>query len=100
MKEQIISQADNGSEVREYQPVVLDSIPSRKDEPLGRPLSLLSLLNTVSCPRRTERFLVKTNEEWAHLKALSNLWQSLGRPTSVFWRETMVYPAKILESNS
>jgi hypothetical protein len=73
---------------------------NRTDESRGHPLSLLSLLDTISCPTRTSRFLVKTDIEWEHLKALASLWQSLGRPTSVFWRETVVYPQVILDSYS
>jgi hypothetical protein len=99
MNEQVISQAHNGNGEQEHPELGPGNNTKSEDEPLGRPLSLLSLLNTISCPKRTERFLVKTNAEWNDLQALASLWQSLGRPTSVFWRETLVYPEKVQQSN-
>ena len=61
-------------------------------------LSLLQLLAAWDCPSAT-RFeilrLGKTDPECRELEALLHLWQSLGRPASVFWRETRVFVNRI-----
>jgi hypothetical protein len=54
-------------------------------------LSLLQLLASWDCgsPKEAKiRRLAKTDREYQELEALLSQWQALGRPTSVFWRET------------
>lgn len=61
--------------------------------------SLLQLLASMSCPEcgaaEIER-LVQTDLERKEIQSLLDLWQSLGRPTSVFWNETRVFVNRIL----
>src|SRR6266436_1970485 len=58
-------------------------------------LSLLTLLDTYSHPTHCEgeiRCLARTSQTHSHhLKALVDLWQSLGRPDSTLWLETRVF---------
>lgn len=64
-------------------------------------LSLLSLLDMLSCPKAGAaeiQRLVRTAPERQELQGLANLWQSLGRPTSVFWRESRVFYNRIVDS--
>src|SRR5438552_1332831 len=56
--------------------------------------SLLQLLDMLSCPAAESLPLVRlaqTSQECADLRALASLWQSLGHPTSGFWRVTRVF---------
>jgi hypothetical protein len=67
------------------------------------PISLQQLLGKMSCPKVGEagiRRLVKTTQAQDDLRALVNLWKSLGRPSSVFWRETRVFYNRIVDSYS
>jgi hypothetical protein len=73
-----------------------DTSANHKGE-YGHSLSLLSLLDMLACPKGSGGFPVKTDLERRHLEALVSLWQSLGRPTSVFWRETRVYYERMLK---
>jgi len=82
----------------------LDEYPRRKTT-LGAgadvSLSLLSLLDVMSCSINGEpeiHHLARTEADRRELQALKDLWQSLGRPTSVFWRETRVFYNRILDS--
>ena len=64
-------------------------------------LSLLQLLDVMSCPKVGEaeiECLARTRPQRQELQALINLWQSLGCPTSVFWRETRVFYNRIVGS--
>jgi hypothetical protein len=64
-------------------------------------LSLLSLLDVMSCPvggAAEIEHLGQTDPQRQELQALVNLWQSLGRPTSPFWRETRVFYNRIVDS--
>ena len=64
-------------------------------------ISLLQLLVVMSCPRVAEaeiQRLGKTDPQRQELRALVSLWQSLGCPTSVFWRECRVFCNRILDS--
>ena len=66
-------------------------------------LSLLQLLDVMSCEKGGEAEvanLARTSPQRQELQALINLWQSLGRPTSVFWRETRVFYNRIVDSYS
>ena len=63
--------------------------------------SLLSLLGVLTCPKVGEaeiQRLARTSIHRREIEALVNLWQSLGRPTSVFWRECRVFCNRILDS--
>ena len=60
-------------------------------------LSLLEVLSLAECPLTGfSQEMGKTPLEREEFRALSNLWQSLGRPTSVFWRETDVFVNRVL----
>jgi hypothetical protein len=64
-------------------------------------LSLLSLLDVLSCPKVGEAEIQRLARTKAHrndLRALVSLWQSLGCPTSVFWRECRVFCNRIVDS--
>lgn len=64
-------------------------------------LSLLQLLDMLSCPVVGEAeilHLARTIPQRRELEALVNLWRSLGRPTSIFWRETRVFYNRIVDS--
>ena|ERR1017187_3268417 len=64
-------------------------------------LSLLSLLDMLSCPRvgaAEIECLARTTAHRQELQALVNLWQSLGYPTSPLWRETRVFYNRIVDS--
>lgn len=65
-------------------------------------LSLLSLLDVMSCPTSGQfeiaRLARNDAQRMEELQALTNLWQSLGRPTSEFWRETRVFCNRILSA--
>jgi hypothetical protein len=65
------------------------------------PQSLQQLLGELACPITGAagiRRLVKTPRAQDELLALVNPWKSLGRPGSVFWRETYVFYNRIVDS--
>ncbi len=64
-------------------------------------LSLLQLLDVMSCENGGEAEvanLARTSPHRHELQSLVHLWQSLGRPSSVFWRETRVFYNRIVDS--
>ncbi len=64
-------------------------------------LSLLQLLDVMSCENGGEAEvanLARTSPHRHELQSLVRLWQSLGRPSSVFWRETRVFYNRIVDS--
>jgi len=77
--------------------------PPRNGDGLDHSLTLLGLLDVLSCLLTGEaeiECLAQTDLDRQHLRALVNLRQSLGRPTSVFWRETRVFYNRIVDSYS
>jgi hypothetical protein len=65
------------------------------------PISLQQLLGALSCPTNGAagiRRLVKNPQDRLELEAVIGLWKSLGRPRSVFWRETRVFYNRIVDS--
>src|ERR1017187_9402766 len=59
---------------------------------------LLRLLSVAECPKSEKDYPVKTDHERQHLVALAILWQSLGRPETIFWQETYVFWNRIQDS--
>ena len=62
---------------------------------------LLQVLAGLECPgvRKVKLpNLARTRRERREILEITNLWKSLGRPTSVFWRETRVFYNRIANS--
>ena len=77
-------------------------VDSEQDEHASEgPLPLLTVVYLIESSKfgsQTIRNLAGTTPLAHHLKALSDLWQSLGRPDNVFWRSTLVYYNRIAKA--
>jgi hypothetical protein len=61
-------------------------------------LTVVSLIQSKKFGAQTIRNLGGTTPLAHHLKALSDLWQSLGRPQNIFWRSSLVYYNRIVDA--
>lgn len=106
--QRLVSQPDrhskNGSDTDCMARTSQDEYPYKKTTLGGGAdvsLSLLQLLDVLSCPKvgKSEiEWMARTSTERHEIEALVSLWQSLGRPTSVFWRECRVFRNRMVDS--